>query len=155
VLPMPAPVVPAVVRTASFPVAPTELWRALTDPALLARWLAPEVDLPAVRPGATGRVVDDQGVRRDLVVDHVEPGRSLRFVWTPEHGGTPTVVEVRIAEDADTAGTTLTVVERPLVPSGPTTSASASVAAGHSRRSVRWDARLDALGELLGVLVAA
>ncbi len=61
-----------------------DAWAAVATPEGLAAWLAPEVDLPAIEPGAAGRVVDDDGVGRRLCVRDVEPGRRVTFTWWRE-----------------------------------------------------------------------
>jgi uncharacterized protein YndB with AHSA1/START domain len=60
-----------------------KVWRALTTPALLARWLGPN-DIHA-KVGArftvqTGEGANDNGAADCEVLD-LEPGRLLRFSW--------------------------------------------------------------------------
>src|SRR5262245_65042320 len=76
----------AVQRTVDLDVSPDELWQAITDPAELATWFAPEAELDAV-PGGHGRFVDDDGVVRRALVDEVEPGRRLVLRWWPDGDG--------------------------------------------------------------------
>lgn len=59
-------------------------WAAVATPAGLAAWLAPTVDVPAVEPGAAGRVVDDDGVGRRLCVREVARGHHVTFTWWRE-----------------------------------------------------------------------
>ena len=58
-----------------------EAWAAVATPEGLAAWLAPIVDLPAVEPGAAGRIVDDDDVAHVVAVRSVEVGRSVTFTW--------------------------------------------------------------------------
>ncbi|HET7488466.1 MAG TPA: SRPBCC family protein [Acidimicrobiales bacterium] len=85
-----------------------EVWRALTDPALLASWLGDEVDLE-VRPGGEGTVVDG-GERRRARVDEVDPDRRLALSWWPEdRSGPASTVELELEPTA--VGTRLVVTE--------------------------------------------
>ncbi|MDO9337345.1 MAG: SRPBCC domain-containing protein [Caulobacter sp.] len=70
-----------------------KVWRALTTPALLARWLGPN-DFRA-EPGARFSVGGAPGVANDNAVADcevlaIEPGRRLRLAW--REGGTDSVV---------------------------------------------------------------
>ena len=58
-----------------------EAWAAVATPEGLAAWLAPIVDLPAVEPGAAGRIVDYDDVAHVVAVRSVEVGRSVTFTW--------------------------------------------------------------------------
>jgi uncharacterized protein YndB with AHSA1/START domain len=58
---------------------PAEVWRALTEPASLARWLRPGFE---VRPAT------------------VEPGRVLELDWQPP-GEDPSVVRIELGADGD------------------------------------------------------
>ncbi|MGH6955339.1 MAG: SRPBCC family protein [Caulobacteraceae bacterium] len=58
-----------------------EVWEALTDPAQLARWLAPGVIDP--RPGGGARLdFGDSGIVIDSAVTHFEPPRRLGYSWS-------------------------------------------------------------------------
>ena len=66
---------------------PADVWRALTEPASLARWLAPRFDV--------GRT-------------EIEPGRLLELEWRPP-GEEPSLVRFELAPDGDDG--TLLVLE--------------------------------------------
>ncbi len=76
----------AAIETDSFlPHPPAAMWRALTDPALLARWLMPNDFAPRVGHRFTFRTVPAPGAGFDGVV-HCEvldlrPGEFLRISW--------------------------------------------------------------------------
>ncbi|HEY7280106.1 MAG TPA: SRPBCC domain-containing protein [Actinomycetota bacterium] len=115
------------------PATPEEVFRAWTDPELMARWMSPvgtaeaEVDL---RAGGSFRVVM-RGAGREL--EHtgeyrtVEPPALLVFTWSsPFTGDGPSVVTVRLAEHD--GGTELTLTHEHLPPG-----AAASHAGGWGR----------------------
>jgi uncharacterized protein YndB with AHSA1/START domain len=87
------------------------VWAMLAEPEGLAAWLADEVDLPAVEPGAEG-VVREDGEERLVTVEDVEPGRRVALTWCAP-GGAPSVVELTLDDDGEDA-TRLVVVEIPL-----------------------------------------
>ena len=66
------------------PHTPEKVWRALTDPALLAQWLLPAVGLD-LAPGSVFRFQTDQHPGWDGAVDcrvlACEPHRSLSYTW--------------------------------------------------------------------------
>jgi uncharacterized protein YndB with AHSA1/START domain len=100
--------------------APREaVWERLASPDGLASWLADDVDLDAVEPGARGEVTED-GERRHVTIEEVEPGRRVALSWCAD-GGEPSLVELTLddvdADDAEPARTRtrLVVVEIPLV----------------------------------------
>ena len=74
--------------TRRYAAAPAEVWRALTEPESLARWLAPP-------PGVELRTVD--------------PGRVLELDWSPA-GEQPSLVRLELAADGD--GTKLVLDHR-------------------------------------------
>jgi uncharacterized protein YndB with AHSA1/START domain len=67
------------------PHAPEKVWRALTDPALLAEWLLPVLDL-RLEPGATFTFKTEPHPGWDGTVScrllEIEPQRKLRYAWT-------------------------------------------------------------------------
>jgi uncharacterized protein YndB with AHSA1/START domain len=58
---------------------PAAVWRALTDPESLTRWLRPGFDVPQVE---------------------LEPGRVLELDWRPP-GETPSVVRIELTPEGD------------------------------------------------------
>lgn len=106
---------------------PDAVWELLTLPNELVTWLGAEVELDPV-PGATGRVVDDDGTERAVVVEEVDEGRLLAWRWWPVDGerhqigeaddgddvGAVTRVEITVVPSGD--GTAVRVVERPVTP---------------------------------------
>jgi uncharacterized protein YndB with AHSA1/START domain len=131
---------PSVRREIVVPEAPATVWEALTDPDRLAEWFANEVELE-LAPGGEGIFRWADGTSRRAVVESVEPGRRLAFVWSEESGEAPaTRVELTL-EEAD-EGTRLAVLEEPAVP-GPAASASAAPLG-------EWSWALSARGAELG-----
>jgi uncharacterized protein YndB with AHSA1/START domain len=91
--PEPGPV--TVTREIDLDADPNDVWPLVAEPLGWAEWLADEVDLEGIEPGATGTVVDDDGLHRAVRVDDVEPGRSVRFTWWPlDEPGGPSAVEL-------------------------------------------------------------
>lgn len=98
----------AVERVQDFPVPAAALWSAVSDAEQLALWLGDGLELD-VRPGGTGRVVEDGEVRR-VVVEDVVDGERLAFTWWAEHAderrpgstlaGPPTCVELLVQATA-------------------------------------------------------
>jgi uncharacterized protein YndB with AHSA1/START domain len=58
---------------------PAEVWRALTEPHVVARWLKPGFDVPQAE---------------------LEPGRVLELDWRPP-GEEPSVVRIELTPDGD------------------------------------------------------
>lgn len=90
-----------------------EVWERVASPEGLETWLADEIDLPAVEPGASGTVVED-GIRRHVTIEEVEDGRRVALSWCAEDGD-PSLVELTLDDADDAAATRLVVVEIPLV----------------------------------------
>jgi uncharacterized protein YndB with AHSA1/START domain len=135
-------------RQVTLPADLEEAWELLTRPEDLAGWLGREVVLDPT-PGAAGLVVDHDGTRRRLVVEHVEAGgdeaRRLAWRWWVEDEEGPAgSSRVELTLDRRLAGTVLTVTEQLEVPA-----ASARAQAS----SEAWSHRLLHLESLL--LVAA
>lgn len=113
---------PAIRMTRTYPAAPEAVFRAWTDPALLARWFSPtdeyavEVTEFDATPGGRYRIE----MRHDLGAVHtvhgtfetVDAPRTLAMTWAWEEGameaGAPTRVEVSLTPDG--SGTHLTLV---------------------------------------------
>jgi uncharacterized protein YndB with AHSA1/START domain len=96
-----------VTRSVELDAAPAEVWDALTEEALLAEWLADEVEL-AAEPG--GEIVcryADGEVRRGEV-ELVEEAERLAWSWHREGGGRS---RVELVLDAVAERTRLTVIE--------------------------------------------
>jgi uncharacterized protein YndB with AHSA1/START domain len=89
---------------------PEKVWRALTDPALLAEWLLPVVGL-ALEPGAAFRFETQPYPGWDGVVScrmlEVEPHRKLSYAWTVP--SLDTVVTFTLTPTA--SGTRLSLVQ--------------------------------------------
>ena len=71
-------------------------WDAISDPDELAAWLGSSVELD-VRPGGRGRIVDEDGTVRDLVVTEVRDGERIAWHWWSD-GGELSSVELRLDE---------------------------------------------------------
>ena len=108
-------------------------WELVTRPDDLAGWLGREVELEPT-PGSEGSVVDQDGTRRRLVVDDVEPGERIAWRWwfdgddvAPE----PSRVEITLTPAI--GGTRVDIVEHRL-PAG-TITARASAAGAITARA--------------------
>ena len=89
---------------------PEDVWRALTDDALLSEWLAPEVELEPEEGGEL-HVVTDEGEERWGTVEEVDEGRRLAFTWGES--------SVELTVDAVSDGRTrVRVVETAALPLG-------------------------------------
>ena len=100
---------PTVRREVVLPVDPDRAWELITDPGELEGWLAEEVELDAEEGGAV-RVEWEDGASREGVVQEVEEGRRLTFVWGEE----PSHVVWTLDPVPD--GTRFVVTERTLAP---------------------------------------
>jgi uncharacterized protein YndB with AHSA1/START domain len=95
------------------PHSPEKVWRALTDPVLLAEWLLPVVGL-VLEPGAVftfkappkEEVGWDGSVHCRLVA--IEPGRKLSYTWTV---GTDLDTVVTFTLAPTVSGTLLSLVQ--------------------------------------------
>jgi uncharacterized protein YndB with AHSA1/START domain len=88
------------------------VWERIASPEGLASWLADDVALDAVEPGARGEVVED-GERRHVTIEEVEDRRRVALSWCAD-GGEPSLVELTL-DDEDEDRTRMVVVELPLV----------------------------------------
>ena len=103
-------------RTVELDAAPAEVWDALTEEALLAEWLADEVELEA-EPGGEIVCRYADGEERRGEVELVEEAERLAWSWRRE-GGSPSRVELVL--DAVGDRTRLTVSETvPFATPGP------------------------------------
>lgn len=90
-----------------------DVWRALVDDDERRRWMGGDTVVD-VQPGGRGHITGDDGVRREVLIDEVEPGRRLSFDWWNDDE-VPSRVEFVISPTEQ--GVRLTVTERALVPS--------------------------------------
>jgi len=65
------------------------VWRALTDPALLAAWCSPKAEIRA-RAGGLFRACVDRVTELEAHIDVYEPGRRLRLIYLPSAKLPPT-----------------------------------------------------------------
>jgi len=109
---------PPVTREAEYPQSPERVWKALTDPDALEKWLLPTTDF-APEPGRRFRLDAPEGTTVEGEVREAEPGRRLVYTWktgadtpagrvtwtlTPtERGGT----RLRIVHEPGVAGLTM------------------------------------------------
>ena len=85
------------------------VWDALADDDGLSGWLADRVELD-VQPGAAGRLLDDDGAARRVVVTEVAEGTRLGFAWWSDDApDAASSVVITIAGEGD--ATTVTVTE--------------------------------------------
>jgi uncharacterized protein YndB with AHSA1/START domain len=90
------------------------VWSLVADPEGLATWLADDVDLDAIEPGASGTVTEG-GELRHVTIEEVEDGRRVALSWCAP-GGDPTLVELTLDDaDDEATSTRMVVVELPLV----------------------------------------
>lgn len=93
---------------------PEKVWRALTDPALLAEWLLPVIDLPPeLEPGAAFTFKTQAFPGWDGTVNcrmlEIEAPRKLSYTWSVP--SLDTVVTFTLTPASDGAGTRLTIVQ--------------------------------------------
>jgi len=92
--------------------APDKVWRALTDPALLAEWLLPALDLK-LEPGAAFTFQREPLPNWDGTVKcrflEIEPQRKLSYAWVVGDMGIDTVVTFTLTPTA--SGTRLSLVQ--------------------------------------------
>ena len=93
-------------RAVELEISPDEAWEAISNPELLERWLADEVDLEAVEGAPATFTVD--GRDRPGRVERVREGRELSFTWEREPGST-SLVELEL--EPCVSGTRLRVTE--------------------------------------------
>jgi len=71
------------------------VWAHVADPAELATWLADEVVLDVLEPGAEGLLRTGDELR-EVVVDEVEPARRLALRWRALPDGEERLVELTL-----------------------------------------------------------
>src|SRR3954469_16768899 len=90
------------------------VWALVANPEGLETWLADDVDLDAIEPGASGTVTEG-GEPRHVRIEEVEEGRRVALSWCAP-GGEPSLVELTREDDGEHAQRTrMVVVELPLV----------------------------------------
>jgi uncharacterized protein YndB with AHSA1/START domain len=94
-------------RTLLIEVPADEVWRAISDEAMLSEWLAPEVELD-LRPNGAILCRTEDGEERPGAVELVEEGERLAFHWRRD-GGAQSRVEISL-EEVD-GGTRVRVTE--------------------------------------------
>lgn len=97
-----------VTRSVELDAGPAEVWDALTEEALLAEWLADEVEIEA-EPGGEIVCRYADGEERRGEVELVEEAERLAWSWRRAGGARPSRVELVL--DAVAERTRLTVVE--------------------------------------------
>jgi uncharacterized protein YndB with AHSA1/START domain len=85
---------------------PRTVWEALTEPGLLAEWIASDVELDLDEGHGVFRFED--GEERPAVIDEVDELERLSFRWRRE-GGKESRVEFRLEPAA--SGTRVVVIE--------------------------------------------
>jgi len=135
-------------RSVELDAAPAAVWGALTEEALLAKWLADEVELDA-EPGGEIVCRYADGEERRGEVELVEEAERLAWSWHREGGGTS---RVELVLDAVAAGTRLTVIET--VFESPVLETGALGATGPLRRAVAWGPPLARLRRAVRLVLA-
>lgn len=135
-------------RCVDLDAAPAEVWDALTEQALLAEWLADEVEFEA-EPGGEIVCRYADGEERRGEVELVEEAERLAWSWHREGAG-PSRVELVL--DAVAAGTRLTVIETaPFEAGGPLLIASGNAPAP---LAATWGPPLARLGAAVRLILA-
>jgi uncharacterized protein YndB with AHSA1/START domain len=119
----------SITRQVDLDLDPETAWDAISSADALATWLGDHVEVD-LHEGGTGVVVDD-GVARDLTVEHVDHGRGWSFRWRAEDEPLPSLVTFELAPRHD-GGSRLTITETP--------AATVSVT-----RARRWEVRVASL----------
>jgi uncharacterized protein YndB with AHSA1/START domain len=88
------------------------VWSLVANPEGLETWLADDVDLDAIEPGASG-VVTEGGEERLVTIEEVVDGRRVALSWCAP-GGDASLVELTL-DDAEDGRTRMVIVELPLV----------------------------------------
>ncbi|MBS1679656.1 MAG: SRPBCC domain-containing protein [Actinobacteria bacterium] len=158
-------------RSVELDAAPAAVWDALTEDALLAEWLADEVEIEA-EPGGEIVCRYADGEERRGEVELVEEAERLAWTWRREGGDSS---RVELVLDAVAERTRLTVIETaPLRSAGPLLLAAAAgprlrpaatpqlatpagIAAGpigHAPRAVDWAPALGRLRAAVRLVLA-
>jgi uncharacterized protein YndB with AHSA1/START domain len=90
-------------REVRYPHPRARVWRALTEPAILAKWLMePEGFAPVVGTKFVLRAAGPHRGWRGFVeceVLEVEPGKTLRYSWVGDEGQPPLVLTFRLEDE--------------------------------------------------------
>lgn len=126
-------------RQVILPAPREDVWEALTEPDRVAAWFGAQVEWD-LQPGGIARFRDEDGSRREGVIDTVAAGQILRFRWWPDGSGGPESEVTYTLEDVPD-GTRLTVTEAPTA--APTEApAGAKACALNGLGRGLWDLRL-------------
>jgi uncharacterized protein YndB with AHSA1/START domain len=132
---------PTVRREIDLPLEGDELWSLIADGEAWEGWLGDDVDL-AVEPGATGSVVDDDGVERTVSIERVDDGERVEFVWWPTaEPERRSRVDLVVVPRPD--GSSLRITETFLP--GPTLVCSARAREAMARADLHWGIRFASL----------
>ena len=96
-------------RTAELDCDAATLWHLVSAAEGLDTWLGEDVHLD-LRVGGAGRLVDDDGVARDVRVTELIDGQRLAFTWWPDGDDGVTSDVVFTVEETDT-GSRLLITE--------------------------------------------
>lgn len=122
---------PTITRDIELDLAEDDLWGLVGNGAAWADWMTDTSDVEVV-PGGSGEVVDD-GVRREVRIDDVEPGHRVAYRWWPS-GEPDAVSTVELVVMPRPNGSTLRITE--------TLHASADAT---TALDLRWEVRMLAL----------
>jgi uncharacterized protein YndB with AHSA1/START domain len=140
---------PEVSRSVELDAAPAEVWDALTEEALLAEWLADEVEIEA-EPGGEIVCRYADGEERRGEVELVEEAERLAWNWRREDGRSS---RVELVLDAVAERTRLTVIETaPVFETAPLGTSGPMLAAGSL--SISWTAPLARLRAAVHLVLA-
>ena len=141
---------PPIIVDTALDAPPEQVWRALTEPELLARWLAPN-DMRAEK-GARF-TLEPQGVIGETPIDcevlEAEPHRRLSYRWRADGAGGQAALDTVVTWILDATpdgGTRLRLVHEgfPIVVQQPTPipalSPTSRLAANDNQRSLAWAA---------------
>lgn len=130
-----------ITRDIELDLAEDDLWGLVGNGAAWADWMTDTSDVEVV-PGGSGEVVDD-GVRREVRIDDVEPGHRVAYRWWPS-GEPDAVSTVELVVVPRPNGSALRITE----------TLRASTAAG-TALDLRWEVRALALWSRAVALVHA
>ena len=118
------------------------VWRAITDPAELARWFGDEAEVD-LRPGGNAAMIWENHGRYAMRIEEVDPPRRLVWSWVHEpdvaFDQAPATRVRWILTPRDNGGTTLHLLE---------TGFSTDLHRGQNDEG--WDAELGELAQRLG-----